>query len=65
MVEAEARARDFDCDWAVLHVDERNTVGQQLYKKLGYRTVARQNWLEAVVEGRNEGERLLLLVKKL
>lgn len=64
MVEAERRARDFGCKYSVLHVDERNAIGQQLYKKLGYRTVSKQGWWEGLVEGRREGERLVLLVKK-
>lgn len=65
MVEAEARARDFGCKWAVLHVDERNVAGRRLYGKLGYRAVSRQSWWEALVEGRGEGERLILMVKML
>ena len=65
MMEAEARAREFGCRWVVLHVDERNVAGRRLYAKLGYRTVARQGWLEALVEGRGEGERLVLMVKLL
>ena len=64
MVEAEGRAREFGCKWAVLHVDERNAVGKQLYRKLGYRLVAKQGWWEGLVEGRREGERLVMLVKK-
>ena len=65
MLGAEARARDFGCKWAVLHVDERNVAGRRLYGKLGYRAVARQTWWEALVEGRGEGERLILMVKML
>jgi len=65
MLEAEARAKGFGCRWAVLHVDERNVAGRRLYGKLGYRTVARQGWWEALVEGRGDGERLVLLVKLL
>lgn len=65
MLEAEARAREFGCRWAVLHVDERNVAGRRLYGKLGYRTVSRQGWWEAVMEGRGEGERLVLMVKLL
>ena len=64
MVEAEGRAREFGCKWAVLHVDERNAVGRKLYGKLGYRLVAKQGWWEGIVEGRREGERLVLMVKK-
>lgn len=63
MLEAEARAREFGCRWAVLHVDERNVAGRRLYGKLGYRTVATQSRWQGWMEGRGDGERLVLMVK--
>jgi ribosomal protein S18 acetylase RimI-like enzyme len=48
-----------------LHVDPTNTAAYQLYTRLGYRYVSRQDAWTAFLEGRRQDSRLVLLYKKL
>jgi len=58
-------AEEWNATCCTLHVDPTNTAAYELYTRLGYRYVSRQDPLTAFLEGRSQDTRLVLLYKKL
>lgn len=58
-------AEEWGVTCSTLHVDPTNKAAYELYTRLGYRYVGRQDVLTAFFEGRRQDKRLVLMAKKL